>query len=153
MDTIKVQIGNETKVVPKGTTVQEVLGAWPGQTRPQIMAAKVGKDLRELSFRLTEDTTVTPIDLATVDGVRIYSRSLTMVMIRAAREVYPQCRVKIMYSLSKGLYGELDIGRHVMEKDLRQIEQRMKAIIQADELIEKRKFPWKKQFGSFRKKG
>jgi uridine kinase len=153
MDTIKVQIGNETKVVPKGTTVQEVLGAWPGQTRPQIMAAKVGKDLRELSFRLTEDTTVTPIDLATVDGVRIYSRSLTMVMIRAAREVYPQCRVKIMYSLSKGLYGELDIGRHVMEKDLRQIEQRMKAIIQADELIEKRKVPLEEAVRIFQEEG
>ncbi|HBL35435.1 MAG TPA: AAA family ATPase [Firmicutes bacterium] len=153
MDTIKVQIGGETKVVPKGTTVQEVLGAWPGQAHPQIMAAKVGKNLRELSFRLTEDASVTPVDLSTVDGVRIYSRSLTMVMIRAAKEVYPQCQVKIMYSLSKGLYGELYIGRHVMEKDLRLVEQRMGEIIKADEKIEKRKLPLEEAVRIFQEEG
>lgn len=141
METIRVQVAEETKVVPKGTTVQEILGAWPGQSQPQIVAAIVGTDLRELSYRVTEDTVVKPVDLTHVDGIRIYSRSLIMVMIRAAKEVFPGCQVRIMYSLSKGLYGELYIGRPVMEKDLRLVEECMRAIIDADEQIEKQKVP------------
>ena len=78
MGTVQVQLNGETKVVAKGSTVQEILGAWPGQSHPQIMAAIVGTDLRELSYRINEDTVVRPIDLTHVDGVRIYSRSLIM---------------------------------------------------------------------------
>jgi len=153
MGTVQVQLNGETKVVAKGSTVQEILGAWPGQSHPQIMAAIVGKDLRELSYRINEDTVVRPIDLTHVDGVRIYSRSLIMVMIRAAKEVFPGCQVRIMYSLSKGLYGELYIGRPVMEKDLRQVEERMRAIIDADEKIEKQKMPLKEAIQLFEKEG
>lgn len=139
MDMIKVRLPEETKTVPKGTAIQEVLEAWPGKS--QIMAAKVGNELRELSYRLEEDATLTPVYLASPDGIRIYRRSLKIVLIRAAKEVFPNCRVKIMYSLSKGLYGEMDIGRHVMERDLRRVEERMKKIIAADEKIEKLKVP------------
>src|SRR5690606_24578256 len=70
-----------------------------------------------------------------------YSRSLMMVFIRAAKEVFPHCQVKIMYSLSKGLYGELYIGRPLMERDLRRVEEKMRAIIAADEKIEKLRMP------------
>ena len=58
-----------------------------------------------------------------------------------------------MYSLSKGLYGELYIGRPVMEKDLRQVEERMRAIIDADEKIEKQKMPLKEAIQLFEKEG
>ncbi|NLY90927.1 MAG: nucleoside kinase [Firmicutes bacterium] len=153
MDTIRVQLNGETKVVAKGTTVQEILNAWPGAGHPQIVAGKVGKDLRELSFRLTEDTTVTPVDLTHVDGVRIYSRSLMMVFIRAAKEVFPHCQVKIMYSLSKGLYGELYLGRHLAEKDLRRVEERMRKIIAADEKIEKIRMPLEEAVRIFEEEG
>ncbi|HEY8392681.1 MAG TPA: nucleoside kinase [Capillibacterium sp.] len=153
METIRVQVAGETKIVAKGTTVQEVLNAWPGASRPQIVAGKVGTELRELSYRLTEDAAVTPVDLSHVDGVRIYSRSLKMVLIRAAKEVFPGCQVKIMYSLSKGLYGELYIGRHLMEKDLRQVEERMREIIAADEKIEKIRMPLEEAVRIFEEEG
>jgi uridine kinase len=139
MEMIKIQLPEGTKTVAKGQTIQEVLGAWPGQNHPPVVAAKVDNELRELSYRLERDAVLTPVDLSSKDGIRIYSRSLKMVMIRAAKEVFPNCWVKIMYSLSKGLYGEMDIGRHLTEKDLRRVEKRMREIIDADEKIEKHK--------------
>ncbi len=139
MTMIKVQLPEGTKTVPKGTTVQEVLEAWPGKS--QVMAAKVGNELRELSYRLEEDAVLTPVYLGSPDGIRIYRRSLKIVLMRAAKEIFPDCRIRIMYSLSKGLYGEIEIGRHVMERDLRRIEERMREIIAADEKIEKIKVP------------
>ena len=151
MEMIKVQLPEGTKTVPKGTTIQEILEAWPGKS--QIMAAKVGNDLRELSYRLEEDASLTPVYLGSRDGVRIYRRSLKIVLMRAAKEVFPNCRIKIMYSLSKGLYGELEIGRHVMERDLRRIEERMKEIIAADEKIEKLKLPLDEGIRYFEKEG
>ncbi|HBG15642.1 MAG TPA: AAA family ATPase, partial [Firmicutes bacterium] len=67
--------------------------------------------------------------------------------------IFPDCRVKIMYSLSKGLYGELEIGRHVMEKDLRRVEERMKEIIAADEKIEKIKVSLEEAIQFFKQEG
>ena len=153
MDLIKVKLLDGTKTVAKGQTIQEILAAWPGQSHPRIVAAKVNNDLRELSYRLEKDVELTPVYLSSTDGIRIYRRTLKMVFIRAAKEIFPDCRVKIMYSLSKGLYGELEIGRHVMEKDLRRVEERMKEIIAADEKIEKIKVSLEEAIQFFKQEG
>ncbi|HBG15641.1 MAG TPA: AAA family ATPase, partial [Firmicutes bacterium] len=93
MDLIKVKLLDGTKTVAKGQTIQEILAAWPGQSHPRIVAAKVNNDLRELSYRLEKDVELTPVYLSSTDGIRIYRRTLKMVFIRAAKEIFPDCRV------------------------------------------------------------
>lgn len=141
METIKITISGKVKEIPKGTTLQEFLQAYPTQDRTPVVAARVGNRLRELTYTLTEDATVTPVDLLSQDGIRIYSRSLKMVLIRAAREIYPNAQVKIEHSLSKGLYGEIYLGRPLTERDLKAIAARMREIIDADEPFEKSSVP------------
>lgn len=141
METIKITISGKVKEIPKGTTLQEFLQAYPTQDQTPVVAARVGNRLRELTYTLTEDATVTPVDLLSQDGIRIYSRSLKMVLIRAAREIYPNAQVKIEHSLSKGLYGEIYLGRPLTERDLKAIAARMREIIDADEPFEKSSVP------------
>ena len=50
------------------------------------------------------------VDLTHLDGTRIYARSLSFVLIRAVRELFPGARVTIEHSLAKGLYGEIHHG-------------------------------------------
>lgn len=141
METIKITMSGKVKEIPKGTTLLEFLQAYPTTDRPPVVAARVGNRLRELTYVLTEDATVTPVDLSSQDGMRIYSRSLKMVLIRAVREIFPTARVKIHYSLCKGLYGEIQLGRSLTERDLKVISARMREIIEADDPIEKRSLP------------
>jgi uridine kinase len=86
-------------------------------------------------------------------GVRIYSRSLILVLARATRELFPTSRLRIEHSLNKGLYGEIYLGRPFSEKDLRRIEERMREIITADEKIEKLSMPVEKARRLFAKDG
>lgn len=141
METIKITMSGKVKEIPKGVTLLEFLQAYPTTERPPVVAARVGNRLRELTYALTENATVTPVDLLSQDGIRIYSRSLKMVLIRATREIFPNARVKIDHSLSKGLYGEIYLGRPLTERDLKVIAVRMREIIDADEPIEKRSLP------------
>lgn len=119
--------------------MEEILAVEPGNG--PIVAARVNNILQELTNKVEEEAEIVPVDLSTQPGVRIYSRSLILVLARAAREVFPESRLRIEHSLNKGLYGEIYLGRPFTEKDLRRIEDRMKEIIAADEKIEKLVLP------------
>src|SRR5690554_3030065 len=138
---IKVTVCGEVKKVPKGTTIQEFLKAYPTSDQSPIVAARVGNRLRELAYELTENAEITPVNLSCQDGIRIYSRSLKFVLIRATHELYPDAQVKIEHSLSKGLYGEIHMQRRLTERDLGLIEERMQEIIDRDEPFEKQTMP------------
>jgi len=138
MEYIEVKLPDGKKKVPKGATLEEILGAGPGKEGPLVVAARVNNILRELTTRIEEDAEIVPVDLGIQAGVRIYSRSLILVLARATRELFPNSRLRIEHSLNKGLYGEIyHPGHPFSEKDLRRIEERMREIIAADEKIEK----------------
>lgn len=139
---IEVEIGGVGKrQVAVGTTLEELAkDCWPDTWR-KILAAYVNNDLRELTQTITQDCVISFFGLENKDGYRIYQRSVTFILIRAAREILPECRVTIEHSLSNGLYGEIHFERALMEKDLRDIERRMQEIIARDEAFEKFAMP------------
>ncbi|NLJ24795.1 MAG: nucleoside kinase [Firmicutes bacterium] len=135
---IEVEIeGVGKRRIAVGTTLEELAkDCWPDTWR-NVLAAYVDNDLRELTQIITQDCAISFFGLENRDGYRIYQRSVTFILIRAARETLPECRVTIEHSLSNGLYGEIHFERALMEKDLRDIERRMQEIIARDEALEK----------------
>ena len=57
------------------------------------VAAIIGGRLRELPTPLTADCDVAPVTLADGDGTRIYRRSLSLLLITAASELFPDASV------------------------------------------------------------
>ncbi len=106
-----------------------------------IVAAKVNNNLRELSYKLEEDSEVEFIDLTSTDGQRIYKRSLAFVFIKATMEVLPGSKVSVEHSLSKGLYCEIHYEKPIDGKDVEKIETRMKEIIEENIPFEKEVVP------------
>ncbi len=119
---------------PLGTAVGGVLGAAFGQPARPFMAAIVDGRLRELTFPLTGDAAVTPLDAATADGVRIYRRSLAFLMLVAFDEVFPGCEIFIEHSATTaaGYYCEVRGRGHFTKEELRLVERRMRAIVAED---------------------
>lgn len=133
---VKIE-GVEHRNVPAGTTLQQLSQElWPDTWRG-ILAAYVDNELRELTYPVTQKCTIVFFGLEAKDGHRIYQRSATFLLIRAAREILPGCRVTIEHSLSNGLYGEIHHTRALVEQDLKNIEARMREIIEQDEPFEK----------------
>ncbi|MCR4426493.1 MAG: nucleoside kinase [Firmicutes bacterium] len=135
--TITLQDGSRHEV-PKGTTIAELAQRLPHGCRWPVVAATVNNDLKEMTCPVAGDAHVQFVDLGTEDGMRIYRRTGILILVKAAREVLEGCRVRIMHSLSNGLYGEIKWKRPLTEGIIRAIEGRMREIVEADKPITKK---------------
>ena len=119
---------------PLGTPVGEVLAAAFGPPACPYMAAIVDGRLRELTFALHADATVTPLDASTADGVRVYRRSLSFLMLVAFDEVYPGSEIFIEHSAATaaGYYCEVRGRSQFTADELRVVERRMRDMVAED---------------------
>jgi len=140
MNKILVTLENEHTIeVEAGTNLIEISKFLQRESDHLIVAAQVNNELQELTYELSEPAKVKFLDFTAEIGMRIYVRSLSFVFIRAVREVLPHCStVTIEHSLAKGLYCEIK-SKTLSIDIIKTIEARMREIIEADELIEKRK--------------
>jgi len=117
------------------------------------IAAIVDGELRELTFPLTRDAEVRPVLTTVSDGVRIYRRSLSFVLVVAADELYPGRKITIDHSLPfGGYYCAVTVGKPFNKAELRAIKKRMAEIIAADAPITRHKTPLDEALGLFRKR-
>ncbi|MEW6622843.1 MAG: nucleoside kinase [Bacillota bacterium] len=120
--------------VESGTSLQELSKGM--NVKYPIVAAAVNNEFKDLLFKVHEPARIKFYDLTSQLGLSVYVRSLSFLFIRAAREVLPNCRVMVEHSLAKGLYCEIK-GGHLTGSLVKEIEQRMKEIVDADEPFEK----------------
>ena len=119
---------------PIGTAVRDVLRAAFGEPKRPFMAAIVDGRLRELTFTLGGDAWVTPLDATSADGVRVYRRSLSFLMLVAFDEVFPGSEIFIEHSAATaaGYYCEVRGRDQFTADDLRLVERRMRDIVAED---------------------
>lgn len=106
--------------------------------RSPVVAAKVNNVVRGLDFCLDGDCRVELLDLESDDGMRVYTRSLIMVLARAVGEVLPGSSVNVLHTLGNGVYGEVQYRRPLKMRDIEAVEERMREIVAGDEPILKR---------------
>lgn len=139
---IKVEFNDGiVRDVDKGITLLELSKGFQYLFKFPIVSAKVNNSFRGLNFQLKSDSIVRFLDLTTEEGVRTYTRSLSFVLIRAAREIFPNCQITLEHSLSKGIYGELHHPGECSREDIQSIEQRMREIIAEDVPLTKQSIP------------
>ena len=127
---------------PAGTPLVDFIrAAYPDPAAP-IVAALVDGSLRELTVRMVRDSDVVPIDMTTSDGMRIFHRSLTFLLVVAMHEVLPEARVLVDFSVTLGGFFCTVAGRDPLaESELRDVERRMREIVAADEPIVRERMP------------
>ncbi|HJN42116.1 MAG: nucleoside kinase [Anaerolineales bacterium] len=124
---------------PQGVTVESMIraSALPGEI--PTVAALVDGELAELTTSLRRDAALQPVTMASADGMRVYRRSLSFMLITAARELFSDVAVFIDHSVSNGGYFCHVTGRNPFSKnELGIIKTRMREIVSADEPITRR---------------
>ena len=138
---------------PVGTPLGAFIrAAEPDQVAP-IVAAIVDGQLRELIYHVESDVEVTPISTATSDGMRIYRRSLSFLLISAAQELFPEARVIVDHSVPFGGYHCRLEGRQLTQAELDALEARMREIVAEDAPIRKERMPLQDAVALFRERG
>ncbi len=119
-----------------------------------IIAAIVDGALRELTYCVKRDVQVRPVFLSDSDGLRIYRRSLSFLLVVAASELFPERKIRIDHSLPfGGYYCAVMKGEPFSEAELQQIKARMEEIVRADEPITRRPVPLDEAVEIFEQQG
>lgn len=113
----------------EGETYEHVAKRIQRPDQPLIVAAKCGNMLRELNHPIVEGCEVAFIGLDHSDGEKIYQRSLSFLMIRAAIACFEGIQVRVEHSLSKGLYCEFDYKRRLTHEDYEVMLKKMREYV------------------------
>ncbi len=117
---------------PTGTAIEDFVKAANLEVDGRVVAVLLNGKLRELSISLKADAELEPVTTAASDGVRIYRRSLSFLMIVAAAELFPERTITILHSIPfGGYYCEFD-HHPAAAADLKKLKNRMQALVNAD---------------------
>ena len=94
-----------------------------------IVAARVNNALADLQVKQQTDAEIDFFDLSSGQGVKVYERSLTFVLIIAAHRLFPGKDIVVEHSLGNGVYFEWLLGRSVTAADVKLLQQKMSEII------------------------
>ena len=119
---------------PEGTTLMDILPSFNIQSKYPIIAAKVNNVTQGLKFRVFNSRQVEFLDYTTYIGRSVYCNSLCFLLCKAARDVFPGCRVVLRRPISKGYFCTVtkEDNTVLTYEDLDRITSRMNEIVDAD---------------------
>lgn len=122
------------KEYPFGTTLAEIAADQKIDLGYPVLGAMVNNSLKELDYMIYKPKTVNFIGFPHPDGQRMYLRSLSMVLFKASRDLYPDHKLKVQHSVSGGMYCELvnHTSPGPLSEIVERLKQRMQEIIELD---------------------
>jgi uridine kinase len=115
-----------------GVSLLEIYQAMEVQLPTPLTCARVNNKTERLYYTCYNPKTVEFIGLNDPSGMRTYVRSLCFVLARAAHDLFPDRKLWIEHSLSKGYYCELDNKKEITNTELKELTRRMQEIIAGD---------------------
>ena len=131
-DTLPVICENagRTIEVAMGTTLLEVERQLRLDGPHPFLAAYVNNRIKELNYRIYKPVTVRFIDITSFEGVRVYQRTISFILQKAVRELFPDRTLYIRHSLgASGFYCEISGFGPIPAEHLDAIKARMRGII------------------------
>ncbi|MDO5320992.1 MAG: nucleoside kinase [Bacteroidia bacterium] len=122
------------KEFTEGTTLLDMLPAFDFEKPYDIISAKVNNVGQGLKYRAFNNRDVEFLDYRSYSGRSAYCRSLCFLMSKAARDVFPDCRITMRRPISKGYYCSLikPDGAATTTEDIDRIAARMQELVAAD---------------------
>ncbi len=131
-DTLPVICENagRTIEVAMGTTLLEVERQLRLNGPHPFLAAYVNNRIKELNYRIYKPVTVRFIDITSFEGIRVYQRTISFILQKAVRELFPDRTLYIRHSLgASGFYCEISGFGPIPAEHLDAIKARMRGII------------------------
>jgi len=123
-----------SRTFPEGTTLIDMLPEFDFERPYPILCAKVNNVSQGLKYRAFNSRQVEFLDYTSYVGRSVYCNSLCFLLCKAAKDIFPDCRVVLRRPISKGYYCNIIKGdsSKISESDLDKITARMREIVDAD---------------------
>ena len=121
------------RAVTEGTRVWELFA-----DEPEVIAARVGGDLSDLSRELVDSDEVEGVRIRSEDGRAILRHSTAHVLAQAVQQLFPDARLGIGPPIENGFYYDFDVPQPFHPDDIEKIESRMRKIVKEGQRFSRR---------------
>ena len=118
----------------EGTTLLEMLPAFEFERPYDILSAKVNNVSEGLKFRVFNNRDVEFLDFRSYSGRNVYCRSLSILLCKAARDLYPDYKIALRRPISKGYFCHVEKpdGTEVTPEETARIREHMQELVAKD---------------------
>jgi threonyl-tRNA synthetase len=121
------------------TTVTTGTKAWEiFREQPDVIAARVGGELKDLSYELSDGDEVEGVEMSSKDGLDILRHSTAHVLAQAVQQLFPEAKLGIGPPIENGFYYDFDVETPFVPEDLDKLESAMRKIIKANQRFDRR---------------
>ena len=124
MPDIQITADDEARTVEEGTKAWQLFA-----DTPDVIAARVGGELKDLSYALADGDSVEGVAIDSPDGRDILRHSTAHVMAQAVQDLFPDAKLGIGPPVTDGFYYDFDVEVPFTPEDLEKIETRMRKIV------------------------
>ncbi|MGG7178022.1 nucleoside kinase [Clostridium paraputrificum] len=136
METIKLNLIDDKEInINRGTTFKEVIDKYYEDT--SIVLCELEGNYYELGKEIPCSGKLNVIYANTEIGWKVYSRTLQFIFIKSALELFPNSKIIIEHSISKGLFSEIHKDEPVTVEEINEIKDKMIDLINRDCKINK----------------
>lgn len=156
MKTVNVTCENTGKDydIEIGSTLRDVKKIIFPQNHNHLLGALVNNQLQDLQYVVMSPKRVNFIDVTSLDGYSIYSRSLIFVLYRAIALLFPKKTLRAENFISNGIYCRLANKDILLTQEIvQQVKEKMQEIIAADYPITREEIPTDEVVRIFNKSG
>ncbi len=107
-------------------------------TDRQVVAMRVGGELRDLAASVAVGETAEPVLISSPDGLSILRHSAAHVAAQALQSINPQAGLGIGPPITDGFYYDFDVETPLTPEDLKAIDKAMERIIKAGQRFVRR---------------
>ena len=118
----------------EGTTLLEMLPAFDFERPYDILSAKVNNVSEGLKFRVFNNRDVEYLDFRSYSGRNVYCRSLSFLLCKAVRDLFPDYKIILRRPISKGYFCNVEKpdGSDVTPEETEQIRSHMQELVAKD---------------------
>lgn len=130
---LKIFCKNINRYIPfsGGETLSEIYSRLSPEIPFTPICARVNNKTEDLQYPVFAPKQVEFLPVTSPSGMRVYTRSLCMMLYRAVVQCFPGCRLNICHSISKGYYCRLD-NVAVTDNVVAQLRDAMNQLVERD---------------------
>jgi len=155
--TITITLESGQKIpCPSQTLVGELISdpIDPSNGLPYL-GALVNNELVTFGYTLDIDSSVRFVTMASHGGMQIYVRSLSFLLAKAVKDLYPSCKFSVEHALGPGLYCEFenDGVRGITKEQVKAVDAQLRELIAADQPIVRQRISYTAAIDKFTRNG
>ena len=139
MENFSVAYEGKKIKIKEGITFKEFVKNYLNEDYHEIALCRLNEKYYELSKKINKSGEIELVRINSIIGMKIYSRTLQFIFIKAALDIFKDSKITIEHSISKALFGEVHKETPLTVNDIEKIKVRMKELIERDIKINKLK--------------